>query len=74
MFSITDIINPSQQCRTHFDVWYLLKTDGRDFRLDSREFREAKWLSFGQAKGLVTDQSSLRAINLVESRRIPHTI
>jgi hypothetical protein len=53
-------------------LWYLLKIDGRDFRVDSREFREAKWLSFGEAEDLVTDQSTLRAISLVESRRIPH--
>ncbi len=72
MLSITDIVNPSQECLTHFDLWYLLKIDGRDFRVDSREFREAKWLSFGEAEDLVTDQSTLRAISLVESRRIPY--
>ena len=38
--------------------------------LDAREFREAKWLSFGKAKDLVTDRSNLSALNIVESGRI----
>ena len=67
MFSITDIANPSQECRTHFDVWYLLKSAGRQFRLDSREFRDGKWLSFGEAKSLVTDRATLRALYMIET-------
>ena len=66
MLSISDIANPSQECRTHFDVWYLLDNDGRDFRPDSREFLETKWLDFDEARALVTARATLRALDIVE--------
>jgi 8-oxo-dGTP diphosphatase len=69
MLSISDITNPSQNCRTHFDVWYLFQNDGRDFQPDSREFKGTKWMSFDEARAVVTDSATLRALDIVEGSR-----
>ena len=66
MLSITNIVNPAQRCRTHFDVWYLMPTEVQDFRLDAREFHEGRWLSFGDARLIVTDPANLRALDQLE--------
>ena len=71
MLSITEIVNPVRECRAHFDVWYLLKADGLEFRPDTREFLESKWVDFGEARELVIDQATLRALSVLESVRIP---
>ena len=52
-------------------MYGILKTDGRDFLLDSLEFRGAKWLNFGEAKNLVTDRSTLRALNMGRGQTNP---
>lgn len=67
MLSISDIANPSQECRTHFDMWYLLQNDGWEFQPDSREFLETRWLAFDEAREVVTDRATLRALDIVES-------
>lgn len=69
MLSISDIANPSQECFTHFDVRYLLQNDGRDFQPDSREVKETRWLDFHDARNLVTDRATLRALDIVEGNR-----
>ena len=73
MLSITEIVNPTQECRTHFDVWYLLKADGLELRPDTREFLESRWLDFSESRELVTDQATLRALSVLEGARIPDT-
>lgn len=67
--STVDIDNPHvPQCKKHYDIWYLIETDGKDFEVDPREFIETRWATPDQARKLVTDPSVLRAISLVEQR------
>jgi len=64
--TITSIKNPNYACREHFDVWCLLETDKLSVSADPREFHQAKWLSIPQAKKLVTDLNSLKALRKIE--------
>ena len=63
--TITPINNPNYSCREHFDVWYLLETDKLSVSADPKEFHQAKWLSIPQAKKLVTDLNSLKAMKKI---------
>jgi len=66
--STVEIDNPQvQQCKKHYDIWYLMETNGDDFNVDPREFLDTKWVSPNEARALVTDPSVLEAINLVET-------
>ncbi len=66
--STVDINNPKYpQCTKHFDIWYLLETDGTEFSIDMTEFLDAKWASFEDARRLVTDTSVIEAIDLLEN-------
>jgi 8-oxo-dGTP diphosphatase len=55
-------------CEKHHDVWFLIETDGNDFNVDPREFLETKWTTFNEARELIADPSTLRALNLIENR------
>lgn len=63
--SITDIDNPPQVCRRHYDLWHLIETDGSNFTIDPREYHETRWLSWAEVQSLVTDPSNLQAIERV---------
>ena len=64
--SITQIENKTQTCKTHYDFWYLFPTDGSGFNIDMVEFHDTKWLSISEARKIVTDESNLRAFDMVE--------
>ncbi len=66
LLTITQIENPVQTCKTHHDVWYLLPTDGSNFKVDPAEFHDTKWLSIEEARKIVTDKSNLEALDIVE--------
>lgn len=68
MISITEIDNPPQPCRAHYDIWYLIQTDGGEFNVDSREFHETKWITLKQARKLVTDPNTIKALDLLEQQ------
>lgn len=68
MISITEIDNPPQPCRAHYDIWYLIQTDGGDFNIDSREFHESRWVTLNQARELITDPNNIKALNLLEQK------
>lgn len=68
MLSITEIDNPPQPCRAHYDIWYLISTDGGEFKVDSREFRETRWVTVDQARKLITDPNNIKALNLLEQQ------
>lgn len=68
MISITEIDNPPQLCRAHYDIWYLILTDGGDFNIDSREFHESRWVTLKQARKLVTDPNNIKALDLLEQQ------
>lgn len=43
--TIKDIKKSVRPCLKHYDIWYLIKTQKQDFKIDMREFREGKWFS-----------------------------
>jgi 8-oxo-dGTP diphosphatase len=66
LLTITPIENQNQKCKTHYDFWYGIPTDGSDFKVDPREFNETRWLSISEARKLVTDPPNLEALAKIE--------
>lgn len=64
--SIVDIDRPQQTCKTHFDAWYAMETDGHDFNIDPVEFHATAWLTIPEAREIVTDPSNLEALRRIE--------
>lgn len=65
-FSIVDIDPLERRCAAHFDLWYLMATDGSGFKVDPREFHASRWASIDEARTVMTDLSNLRALDRVE--------
>ena len=66
MLSITDgIQNEGRECKSHFDVWYLLRTSTEDLRVTSDEFLETKWVGLGEANSFITDRSCRSAMDRI---------
>ena len=70
MLSITDINNKNHLCRAHYDVWYLVKTNGESFNVDPQEFHETKWMTFDKAREIVTEPNNIRALSIVEQNHL----
>lgn len=51
--TITDINNPKQVCKRHWDMWYLVHVTKTNFKLDKREFYDAGWYQVEKALPLV---------------------
>jgi len=66
LLTITLIKNVILPCKEHYDVWFLLPTDGRNFNIDPTEFHETRWLAIDEARKLVTDAANVEALNAVE--------
>lgn len=74
-FSITKINNPTKQkCLTHYDVWFFVETNQEDFTPFENnlleEFHEADWKNFEEARGLISDDSTLLALDFIEENLI----
>lgn len=69
LLSLTLINNPPQTCTEHLDFWFLLQTDGAHFKVDPQEFHSTKWVSFEEAKQLMTDKANLEALERVEQNK-----
>lgn len=68
LFTVTHIEkNPVRPCKTHYDTWYLVPTDGSNFKIDPTEFFDTKWLTIDEARKLVIDGPNLSALRRVES-------
>lgn len=67
LLTITEIDNPPQPCRAHFDVWYLLPTDGAGFQVKMGEFHEARWVSLDEAREYVVDHNNLTALDVLQA-------
>lgn len=69
LLTITNI-PPSQwkirPCQTHYDIWYLLETDGKEFNINPEEFHETKWLSIDEAKEASTDDANRKALEIIQ--------
>ncbi|NQV88608.1 MAG: NUDIX domain-containing protein [Parcubacteria group bacterium] len=66
LLTITPIENKVQPCKVHYDVWFLVHTDGGNFNVDPVEFHDAKWLTIEEARKIVTDQANLKALEIIE--------
>jgi len=73
LFTMVSINNPVVPCKTHFDVWYGIRTDGSNFEIDPREFNETRWLTITEARELVIDYSNLQALDIVENNLFSET-
>lgn len=63
LLTITPIENETQPCKRHFDVWYLMPTDGSNFNIDPKEFLATKWMSVEEARKIITDSANLQALD-----------
>ncbi|MFA6354466.1 MAG: NUDIX domain-containing protein [Candidatus Paceibacterota bacterium] len=66
LFTITLIENRIRSCKTHFDIWYLMNTDGSNFNVDPKEFYDTKWLTIPEAEEIVTDKPNLTALGIIK--------
>lgn len=69
LFTTTPIENKIQPCKKHYDVWYLVPTDGSDFNVDPQEFLDTKWLTLTEAKELMKDPANIKAIEILENNQ-----
>ncbi len=56
------IDNERQPCKEHFDIWFELETDGRDFNVDTTEFYDTQWVSRARVPQFVSAPTNLKAI------------
>jgi len=67
--SITPIDNrPIQTCRMHYDVWYLVATDGSNFLVNPEEFHKTQWMAFDKAEQLAKDPATLRTLKILQQQ------
>lgn len=66
LLTITPIDNKVQPCKAHFDIWYLMNTDGANFSVDPKEFHDTKWLTIDEAETIVTDQPNRKVLAIVK--------
>lgn len=65
LLSITPIENKTQPCKLHFDIWYLVETNGSNFQVDPTEFHDTKWMTILEAQKIVTDGPNKKALELL---------
>ena len=66
LITITDIDNLPYLCQAHFDLWYLIITDGQEFKINPQEFLKTGWMTLNQARRLITDPNNLLALKRLE--------
>ena len=64
--AITPIQNPGQSCQEHFDIWFVLESDGNDFKVDHEEFYETRWVSLDRVSELIKSQGHLEAVDIIK--------
>lgn len=73
LLTITPIYNPTKQpCRDHYDVWYFISVTRSSFNPDeeklAEEFHETRWLNLEEARKLIKDPSTIKALEVIERR------
>lgn len=71
LLTITEINNPTKQtCTKHYDIWYFVPVDKKSFIPDknllAKEFYTTNWMTPEEARAVITDLSTLEAINKFE--------
>ncbi len=67
--TIKEIDNPRHPCKKHFDIWYLIKIDETDFDYSKKEFKQAKWVSIEEAEKIITDQTNIKALQILKKMK-----
>ncbi len=66
LLTIVDIpLNQTRACRRHYDVWFLMPTDGHDFKIDPSEFNDTRWVTKAEALELIVEATNITAINTI---------
>ncbi len=68
LLTITPIENKVQPCRVHYDIWYMVLTDGSNFNVDPKEFHETRWLTIDEAEKIVTDLPNRKALETIRKK------
>lgn len=71
LLTITPINNPAKQkCTRHYDVWYFVPVSAVSFNptksLLDTEFHETGWKNVEEARRLITDPNTLKAVGELE--------
>lgn len=71
LLTITPINNPTKQkCTSHYDIWYFVPLSESDFKPDqdllATEFHTTGWKTIDEARVLITNLNTLRAIDEFE--------
>ena len=64
--TITPIEHGTRACKTHFDIWFIMKTDGKDFQIDPREFHDTKWLTLDEAEKIIIDPANKNTLKVIK--------
>jgi len=64
--TITHIETDIRPCKIHYDIWFLMETDGSNFKVDPAEFHQTKWLSTEGAVNTSTDAANRKALSVIE--------
>ncbi|MFH0987540.1 MAG: NUDIX domain-containing protein [Patescibacteria group bacterium] len=66
LLTITPIENKIQPCKEHFDIWYLIDTDGTDFKINPKEFLDAKWMTIKEAEEFIIEPANKKALEILK--------
>lgn len=70
LLTITPINNPKVKCTRHYDIWYFVPVSKTGFAPDKEkldtEFHTTGWKDIEEAKVLVTDLNTLKALSEFE--------
>jgi 8-oxo-dGTP pyrophosphatase MutT (NUDIX family) len=66
LLTITPMENKAHRCKSHYDIWYLVPTDGSNFKIDPEEFHDTKWMTIEEAERVVTDSANRRALEAIK--------
>ena len=57
MVTVTDGIQDlERECASHYDIWYLLKADCRQYNVGTEEFFESRWVAIHEVQTVIDDQ------------------
>lgn len=73
LLTITKINNPTKQtCKTHYDIWYFVSVNKKSFNPSKKslaeEFYNTKWMTANEAKKIVTETNTLKAIEFLKNK------
>lgn len=65
LFFLTKIISDTRPCKAHFDMWYLVPTDGADFKVDMKEYHAVRWVTLDEADTIIIDPANRKALEII---------